>query len=445
MQMSPPIVAATAPNPVAHVLRTIALVVFCGLAPAAVTAQTDGQTGVIEPPATAEIAQDSASQPAREVLGGLARLAGTPEITTGWRRVEASLSLTQPVPWRTRLMSDPPRAVIDFRTLDWTGFEPASIVPDAPLVAVRVGQAGGGWSRIVFEFDQPMAFSQAGLQVNPETGGAAMNLRFDAVSAEDFAAQAAALGAQDPDDATAEPFTARPDPALGLRRTRVVLDPGHGGLDSGARHGGVHEADLMLTFARELAEVLRRTGRYEVHLSRDADVFVSLEARITVAHSTQADLFLSLHADALEGPQANGATVYTLSEAATDAASAALAERHDRDDLLGDGVDLSGSDDVVASVLMDLARAQTMPATDQFARALVGAIQAADLRMHRHPWQQAAFSVLKSPTVPSILLEVGFLSSEHDRARLQDPEWRARMQQALLTGMDAWVVAQTER
>jgi len=116
-----------------------------------------------------------------------------------------------------------------------------------------------------------------------------------------------------------------------------------------------------------------------------------------------------------------------------------LAERHDRDDLLGGGVDLTGADDVLASVLMSLARTETTPATERLARALVTSIQGARLPMHRHPWQHAAFSVLKSATVPSALLEVGFLSNDRDRARLTNPEWRAQMVQALITGLDAWV------
>ena len=140
--------------------------------------------------------------------------------------------------------------------------------------------------------------------------------------------------------------------------------------------------------------------------------------------------------------QATGATLYTLAEAATDAASAALAERHDRDDLMGGGVDLRGTDDTVANVLMQMARAQTGPATDRLARSLVGALQGAGIRMHRHPWQQAAFSVLKSPGVPSALLEVGFLSSPRDRGRLRDPAWRAGMAQALIAGLDQWVQAE---
>ena len=378
-----------------------------------------------------------ASPLAAQDLGARARISGALTVVEGWRDLTLTLPLSQPVPWRTRLLTDPPRAVIDFRTVDWSGFDPATVPPAGGLAGVRVGEAGGGWSRMVLDLSRPMGFVEAGMSTDALTGAARLDLRLAPLSDAEFAAQAAALAATDGPGDTEAPDTGRLP--LGNRPTVLVLDPGHGGVDPGAVHEGLTEAEVILTFARELADLLRRSGRYEVVMTRDSDSFVSLEGRITVAHSTQADLFLSLHADALDDGEATGATLYTLAAEATDAASAALAERHDRDDMLGGGVDLRGTDDAVAGVLMQLARQDTGPATDRLARDLVAAIRDADLRMHRHPWQQAAFSVLKSPSVPSALLEIGFLSSARDRTRLRDPRWRARMAQAILTGLDTWV------
>lgn len=377
--------------------------------------------------------------------GALARLDGAVTLEAGWRSLTLSVPMTQAVPWRTRLLTDPPRAVVDFRTLDWAGFDPERLSLPTTARAVRVGDAGGGWSRLVLELTRPMGFSLAGLSSDAETGRARLTVELVPVSDADFAAEAAALAAGEGEPIETGPGAAAARPPLGARPTVVVLDPGHGGVDQGASHGGVDEADIMLTFARELAEALQREGGFEVVLTRDSDVFVSLEDRITVAHLAGADVFLSLHADALEGPQAQGATVYTLAEEASDAASEALAERHDRDDMMGGGADLSGTDDLVAAVLMDLARTETVPATERLARALVTAIREGELRMHRHPWQQAAFSVLKSPTVPSALIEVGFLSSEADRTRLQDRRWRARMVRALIRGLNGWVADEAAR
>lgn len=385
-----------------------------------------------------------AMRAAAQELGARARLAGDVTLEAGWSGLDLTVPLSQPVPWRTRLMSDPPRAVIDFRTLDWRGFDPESFRLAGAARALRVGDAGGGWTRLVLELDRPMGFAQAGMSTDPQTGGARLQVRLTPMSQAEFARQAARLAATDT-AAPEDPAVAAAAPPLGQRPTVIVLDPGHGGVDPGAVHGGVSEADTMLTFARELAEALRRTGRYRVILTRDSDRFVSLEARITAAHEAHADVLLSLHADAVEDGQAVGATVYTLAEDASDEASARLAERHDRDNLMGGGVDLTGTDDAVASVLMQMARVQTAPATDRLARILVAAIRGADLRMHRHPWQQAAFSVLKSPSVPSVLVEVGFLSSQSDRARLSDRRWRARMQQALIRGLDSWVTEEASR
>jgi N-acetylmuramoyl-L-alanine amidase len=219
---------------------------------------------------------------------------------------------------------------------------------------------------------------------------------------------------------------------------KVVLDPGHGGIDPGAEAGSTKEAAIVLGFALELAEKLRRAGMV-VTLTRTSDVFVPLEARISDARAAGADVFLSLHADALEEGEANGATIYKLAEAASDAASAHLAERHDRADILA-GVDLTGNDDEVATVLLDLARTETEPRADRLALALADAIKAAGLKMHRRPIQEAAFSVLKSADVPSLLLEIGFLSSKSDRALFDDAGWRGRMQDAIAAALANWAV-----
>lgn len=387
---------------------------------------------------TAAVAQS----PGAADLGALARVAGPMSVQAGWRSLSLDLPLTQPVPWRTRLMADPPRAVVDFRSVDWAGFDVGTVTLAGNARALRTGIAGGGWSRLVIELSRPMGFAEAAMVTDPETGAARLTLSLRNLDDAAFARQAEALAGADPEpDPDALAGAAAPAP-LGARPTIVVLDPGHGGVDPGASYRGLTEAQIMLTFARELTAALRRTGRYDVVMTRDSDRFVSLESRITVAHSANADLFLSLHADALDGRQARGATLYTLADEATDAASAALAERHDRDDLLGGGVDLTGADDAVASVLMSLARARSTPATERLARSLVTAIQARDLRMHRDPWQQAAFSVLKSPSVPSVLLEVGFLSNEPDRNRLRDRRWRATMIQAVVNGLDGWVAGE---
>lgn len=372
-----------------------------------------------------------AAPAAAQDLTALARVDVVRSSMVEWQgRLVVTLGLSQPVPWRVRVLADPPRLVVDTREVDWRGITGLGRAPG--IAAVRAGAIRPGWSRLVLELDRPLVVARAGM-----VSGEAPRIEITLAPAEAgaFAARAAlpdSPGWALPDAAALPPPARGGDGAL-----VVVLDPGHGGIDPGAERDGHSEAALMLTFARELKEELIRAGGSTVILTRDDDVFVPLETRISIARAAGADVFVSLHADALAEGNASGATLYTLAAAASDRATAALAERHDRDDLLA-GVDLTGQDDVVAQVLIDMARTETAPRTDRAARALEAAIKAEGLAMHRRPRQAGAFSVLKSPDIPSVLLELGFMSSPRDLARLIDPAWRARMARAVAAGLLAW-------
>ena len=332
-------------------------------------------------------------------LSALARL--QPEVSRiedAGQGVSLSLAISQPVPWRVRLLDGPPRLILDVREVDWTGLDRVMRAADA-VREVRAGVFRPGWSRLVVELSGPHRVALAEMKTG--ASGAVIRLRLDPAPEAEFKA-AAAL--PEPADWALPKAADLPKPAArGDGAVVVVLDPGHGGIDPGAEREGQKEAELMLTFARELKELLVRDGRFKVVLTRDSDVFVPLETRISVAREAGAQVLVSLHADALAEGEAQGATVYTLAEEASDAASAALAERHDRDDLLA-GVDLSAQDDLVATVLMDMARTETAPRIERLAGALVASIKGADLKMHRRPHQEAGFSVLKSPDIPSVLL-----------------------------------------
>lgn len=349
--------------------------------------------------------------------------------------VEIRFSLSQPVPWRVRFRADPPRMVLDVREVDWAGVETV-LESSAHVSGLRAGVFRPGWSRLVMDLSGPMALSLAEMSTQNDTK---LALRLDPTSAEAFAAAAAqpelpGWGMPNVTD------LAKP-PARIPGRWIVVLDPGHGGIDPGAERDGQTEAELVLQFAREFKELLLRDGRFQVVMTRESDHFVPLETRISIARAAEADLFLSLHADALSEGEAVGVTLYSLSDEASDAASAALAERHERDDLLA-GVDLTAQDDMVASVLMDMARTETMPRIERLADALETAIANAELTMHRRPHQKAGFSVLKSPDIPSLLIELGFMSSAADLERLNDPVWRANMAEALRQGIVTWAEAE---
>ncbi|MES2434673.1 MAG: N-acetylmuramoyl-L-alanine amidase [Pseudomonadota bacterium] len=365
-------------------------------------------------------------------LSGLAKFnPGASEIVDAGSGLQIDLGLSQAVPWRVRVLDDPARLVVDFREVDWTGLADMPLDSKA-VVALRAGVFRPGWSRLVIELSGPMQVTSAEMRTGGTVG---VHLRLEAATEAAFAALAAL---PEPADWTLpKPVDLPAPPTKKDGKLVVVLDPGHGGIDPGAESDGQNEKTLVLKFARELKEALLRDGGFDVVMTRDQDVFVPLETRISIAHQAGADVFLSLHADAIAEGDAVGATIYSLSADASDEASAALAERHDRDDLLA-GVDLSQQDDLVAEVLMDMARTDTTPRTERLAMALEVAIKALGLKMHRHPRQQASFSVLKSADIPSVLLELGFLSSSSDLKRLDDPKWRAKMAEALVSALKAW-------
>ena len=254
-------------------------------------------------------------------------------------------------------------------------------------------------------------------------------------------AQALALGAQSAKQA----LLAAPEPSAALARQdgtrplRVMLDPGHGGRDPGAERQGQREADLMLTFALELAEELIRSG-FEVDLTRRTDVFVPLEQRMTLSRAFRADAFLSLHADSVAEGQAQGISVYTFADAGAETAAQKLAERHAPDDLLT-GVDLTGQEDALAKLLMSLAQSNTQPRSEALARSLIAGFERSVGGLYPKPMLAEEFAVLKAPDIPSVLIELGFMSSPTDLANLLDPDWRALAQAGIAAALQDWALA----
>jgi N-acetylmuramoyl-L-alanine amidase len=374
---------------------------------------------------------------AQERLTALARLTGDGVSLIERRaRVEIALDLSQPVPWRVFTLTDPWRVVVDFSELDWGATDGAALAAGVTRIdEIATGAFRPGWSRMVIALNRPMLVDKAGMTTEAE--GARVTLVLRDSDEGSFAAEAGAL-ASAIFDLAATAAVPQPRPR-GEGPLMVVLDPGHGGIDPGADRGGVVESELMLTFARELKEVLLRSGNIDVVLTRDGDYFVPLEERVSIARRAGADVFLSLHADALAEGRATGVTVYTLSAEASDMASEKLAERHDRADLLA-GVDLGDTDDAVALVLMDMARTETAPRADRLANALVEGIYAATQSAYKTPKMEAAFSVLKAPDIPSALIELGFLSSERDREKLTDPAWRRAAAEGVRDALLYWAI-----
>lgn len=367
-------------------------------------------------------------------LGALARFeAGN--VRDRWGATELRLEISQGVPWRVFTLTNPNRLVMDFREVQWGEVDPNTLNASDRISAVRMGAYRPGWSRLVADLAEPMSVQTAELATDASDGGATITVRLQKTDQADFDLTAGAP--RDPRWDLPAPALVDTMPPRDPNRVRIVLDPGHGGIDPGAERDGITEANLMLTFGRELQDVLRRAGGFDVILTRDGDYFVSLEARVAAARDAGADLFISLHADALAEGEARGAAVYVLSDDASDAASAALAERHNRDDLLA-GLDLSQSDDRVANVLMSLARLDNAPRSEALAKHMLEGIRNAVGRVHKRPLRSAGFSVLKAADIPSVLLEVGFLSTEEDLKNLSDPIWRQGMAAGIRDGIIAW-------
>ncbi|EME67768.1 N-acetylmuramoyl-L-alanine amidase, partial [Paramagnetospirillum caucaseum] len=214
-----------------------------------------------------------------------------------------------------------------------------------------------------------------------------------------------------------------------------VIDPGHGGVDPGATGvSGTYEKHITLAMARELKTMLERNGRYRVHLTRDRDVFIRLRERIAIARAQGADLFLSLHADAVQNPQIRGLSVYTLSRTASDSEAQALAEKENKADLIA-GIDLTHESVDVANILIDLAQRETMNRSAGFAAELVDEVgQEMDLLGNTHRF--AGFAVLKAPDVPAVLVEMGYLSNESEEKLLRQPQYRARLAKSVVKAVE---------
>lgn len=347
-----------------------------------------------------------------------------------------SLRLAEPVPYRLLLVAEPERLVIDLKTTGASTGRLSDITGADLFAGLRAGPFKPGWHRLVFELRAPYAVRGAAMRTGE---GTVLDLRLTPVAAEEFVGAANAMSAlwnlPLPTTPVVDPSRPRP--------LRVAIDPGHGGIDAGAVEGGLREADLMLDFARELTEKLIRAG-FEVVLTRRRDEFVGLEARMTEARASKADLLISLHADALPEGQAAGAAIFTWNPEADDRASQQLAARHDRADLVA-GLDLAGTDDHIAATLMDMARADTHPRSEALAQHMSSSLAQAGLALRRRPVKGAAFSVLKSPDIPSVLLELGFLTDPGDRANLTNPDWRGRMAGAVADAVTAWSGDDTAR
>lgn len=229
----------------------------------------------------------------------------------------------------------------------------------------------------------------------------------------------------------------KPASKVASKKRVIVIDPGHGGVDPGAIGvSGIYEKHITLAAARDLKEHLERTGRFKVYLTRDRDVFIRLRGRIEIARERKADLFISVHADTIRNRKIRGLSVYTLSEKASDKEAAELADRENKSDLIA-GIDLSHESEEVTNILIDLAQRETMNQSARLASLLVGELKSR-VKVLRNPHRFAGFAVLKAPDVPSVLIEMGFLSNRDDERALRSKSHRRKVAQSIAGAVDAY-------
>jgi N-acetylmuramoyl-L-alanine amidase len=333
-------------------------------------------------------------------------------------------------------LADPYRVVVDLPQTTFKFPAKAGDQGRGLVKAFRFGLIMQGGSRIVLDAKGPVRLDKAFVLDAAEGQPARLVLDLVATDRASFMRSLALGNRPAAQSASVKPSEPPPKPD-GDARPLVVLDPGHGGIDAGTRgSGGELEKDVVLAFAQTLREKLESSGKFRIAMTRSEDVFIPLGERVRFARSRSAGLFISLHADALprrEG-QAEGATVYTLSENASDAEAARLAETENKADVIA-GVDLTSEPDDVANILVDLAQRETKTFSMQFARTIVDELKTA-ARLHKHPLKSAGFKVLLAPDVPSVLVELGYMSTKDDLRQLTSASWRAKTAQALAQAVD---------
>jgi N-acetylmuramoyl-L-alanine amidase len=346
------------------------------------------------------------------------------------------MDISQKIDLHVFTLADPYRVVVDIPQVTFRLPQKAGETGRGLIKAFRFGLVMPGGSRIVFDLVKPARVEKA--FVIDAANGAPARLVIDLAASdrESFVRKVAV----EEKTSSAQPAQPRePQAAAGDSRPLVVLDPGHGGIDTGTKGpGGEQEKDIVLAFAKSLRERIEALGKYRMLMTRSDDTFIPLADRVRIARDAGASLFISIHADWLSHKEgdAQGATIYTLSETASDPAAARLAEEENRADVIA-GVDLKDEPDDVAGILIDLAQRETKTFSVQFAHKLDSAMKSAT-RMHKEPIKSAGFRVLRAPDVPSVLVELGYVSNKDDLQSLLSDTWRDHTADSMAAAIDGY-------
>ncbi len=331
------------------------------------------------------------------------------------------------------LLADPYRVVIDLPKADWKA--PANVDATGVVERFRHGLFTQDTYRIVLDLSTAATVKRSFYLSPKGKYGHRLVLDLQPDSRANFVTAVAKTKKKRV--APAPIITqAAPKRVPGGKRL-VVIDAGHGGVDPGTLGVlGVNEKIITLNIAKSVAKALEGTGRYTVRMTRDKDIFIPVRKRPELARRMGADLFISIHADAIRDPSVRGGTVYTLSEKASDREAARLAARENKADLIA-GLDLDVADDVVSGILIELAQRETMNYSAQFAEILLPEMRR-EVQMHARGHRFANLGVLKAPDMPSVLIEAGYLSNKTDARLMNSYDGRRRISRAIVRAVDKY-------
>ena len=350
---------------------------------------------------------------------------------------EFRLQLDEMVPFKVYSLNDPNRIVVELDTSTINSVDDLEITSSPLMGEINFLKAIEGWSAISIKLKTPMKVQNLAMKpLKLDSSKVELSFELFPINQKEFDGIVKLFGNDIHDERLVninKDFNYNKNNKL-----IVVIDPGHGGVDPGAQVKTIREADLMLSLAKVVAEEIERLDNTTVILTRTIDEFTSLDERLMLAVRVGADLFISLHADTVKKGKASGSTVYTLSQEASDQASARLASRHGGDELIS-GLDLTGTETAITSALMGLLRSENTVRSYAFSEAILKNLENFSIKLNPTPLRKANFSVLKLPSVPSILIETGFMSTTSDLKNLQDRNWAEKFALAISSGILEWV------
>lgn len=357
------------------------------------------------------------------------------------------LTLTRGVTAEIYTLANPYRVIVDLPGVAFKLPSDAGRDPRGLVSAFRYGQFDEGKARMVLDTNGPVEIAKAAMTKARSGSGVVLTIE---LTPTDPAAFGDGTGGGRPAPAQAEsagePHASAPAKNAGSKPV-IVIDPGHGGIDPGAvGAGNLLEKNLVLTVAKRVQAQLAATNSYDIVMTRSRDVFISLNDRLKISRKANADLFISIHADSIEQTYAQsikGATVYTLSERASDAEARAIAEKENASDLIA-GLDVAKGEenDDVKNILIDLMKRETANFSAEFSRTLVRSLKS-KISLSRDPERAAAFKVLRQTHAPSVLIELGYVSNPDESRQMQSSEWQDKVATSIANAVNAYFSKRT--